>query len=193
MSLDFPAASRRTMSRLETWTKRHTFAIFLVAGGIYLAIFFYQRATRKIGEVDWLFFVGVATILIGVRLAMGLPNKMSVTFTRLAGQGIFDPTERLESVRRRLDVRAEWTAQVGAVVGIVLLYIANYPYYVFPSYPYSSTEFLQPFVRYFPNIVYYLQHAIQAPSLGSGLFSALRLANALLFLPVLLLIGYLVG
>lgn len=171
------------MSRVESWYRRYFLVVFFVFGAasaLYIII-----TLNGSGDVDWLYFASVATGLIAVRLAILIPDKMAWTLSRLTSNGTLHGTpEKIEQLRRRVDVRGARWALVGGIAGTAIMVITVLVVYTESHSPLDTVHA-------------YLSFLAQSFTVLSGAFSLedklFVAVEGIPFVPAMLLIGFVVG
>jgi hypothetical protein len=122
MASEQPLSARTHIPRLESWYRQHFFAVLLVFAAI--ALFYIVASLSDSKPVDWLFFASIATCLIGVRLAIQIPERITWTLSRLMNQGTLRGSpEQIDDLRRRLDVGGARWALLGAIGGTAIMLV----------------------------------------------------------------------
>ncbi len=186
MATEKSLSARTYIPRLESWYRQHFFAALLIFTAITLYYIVASLADSK--PVDWLFFASIATCLIGVRLAIQIPERLTWTLSRLMNQGTLRGSpERIEDLRRQLDVRGARWALLGAIGGtaIMLVTLCATP----PGSPNPAT-----WPTALHDYVTLIGESFSALS-GSGplAYKVALLLDNIPYFPVLLLIGCVIG
>jgi len=186
MATEKSLSARTYVPRLESWYRRHFFAVLLVFAAV--TLYYIVASLADSQSVDWLFFASIGTCLIGMRVAIEIPERITLTLSRLLDQGALQGSpEQIEDLRRRLDERGARWALFGAIGGTAIMLVT-----LLASPPDSLNPATWPAgLHAYVNLI---GESFSALS-GSGplAYKIAQLLDNLPYFPVLLLIGCVIG